>query len=124
MCSGEAAQQRRSCDSRAPAAAATPLRPSAATHALLPPLPPSPLGSYGICSNCHGDASIVAQAPDAAMNSSSAATTGHPTSVGGGAPPLNMLFTTCRHCGVYQSRLQVLQTATGTPGYLAPETLA
>lgn len=81
-------------------------------------------GSYGICSNCHKDVAIVAQAPDAASDPSFASTAGHPIPLNGEAPPLNMLFTTCRHCGVYQSRLQVLQTAVGTPGYLAPETLA
>jgi serine/threonine protein kinase len=90
-------------------------------------------GSYGICSNCHKDVPIVASAADA-LDGSAAAAAAAAASVSGqerngsaessNAPPINMLFTVCRHCGVYQSRLKVLQTAVGTPGYLAPETLA
>ncbi|KAK7201746.1 Protein kinase domain containing protein [Novymonas esmeraldas] len=81
-------------------------------------------GSYGICTNCRRDVAIVAQAPDAAFDYSLASTVGHSALSDGGVPPLNRLFTTCRHCGVYQSRLEVMKTAVGTPGYLAPETLA
>ncbi|KAG5510942.1 hypothetical protein JKF63_06443 [Porcisia hertigi] len=85
--------------------------------------PPQP-GSYGICSNCHRDVAIVAQAPDAAIDRSLASMAGSPPiSNDGATPPLDTLFTTCRHCGVYQSRLRVLQTAVGTPGYLSPEIL-
>lgn len=88
-------------------------------------------GSYGICSNCHKDVPIVASPPDAldgGGNNNNAASlldrSGHAAADGANAPPVNMLFTVCRHCGVYQSRLKVLQSAVGTPGYLAPETLA
>ncbi|KPI85395.1 hypothetical protein ABL78_5543 [Leptomonas seymouri] len=82
-------------------------------------------GSYGICSNCHKDVPIVASLSDALEGST--ATAMHERNGNGetaNAPPINRLFTVCRHCGVYQSRLKVLQTAVGTPGYLAPETLA
>ncbi|KPA74291.1 hypothetical protein ABB37_09287 [Leptomonas pyrrhocoris] len=80
-------------------------------------------GSYGICSNCHKDVPIVASPPEGgALAATGPERNGN--GEGANAPPVNMLFTVCRHCGVYQSRLQVLQTAVGTPGYLAPETLA
>lgn len=81
-------------------------------------------GSYGICSNCHKDVPIVASAPDALEASAASALDRRGSADGADAPPINMLFTVCRHCGVYQSRLKVLQTAVGTPGYLAPEILA
>lgn len=97
-------------------------------------------GSYGICTNCHRDVSIVAEAAAATSaagaaaismaaecNSSSSSCPTTSSSSGGEAataPPINTLFTTCKHCGIYQSRLQVLQSAIGTPGYLAPEILA
>ncbi|KAL7697530.1 Protein kinase domain containing protein [Lotmaria passim] len=81
-------------------------------------------GSYGICSNCHKDVPIVASAPDALEGKAASLLEHNGGDSGANVPPINLLFTVCRHCGVYQSRLKVLQTAVGTPGYLAPETLA
>ncbi|EPY18087.1 hypothetical protein STCU_10203 [Strigomonas culicis] len=70
-------------------------------------------GSYGICSHCHRDIPIVTELHASAT----------PTSPTAGSAPLNALYTTCRHCGVAQNRLQVLVSAVGTPSYLAPEVL-